>query len=262
VSARSAAVKYRTLRPARTAATPRETRTWLFPVPAGPTRQETYLPNQGFPGDKWVTQDLSTNYHTPTVAPGTQPVALVHMGYTSVYTVDQGSDQVQETYLPAIGDSWATQSLSANYHTPTTDQSPIVLLHPDASGDLDWASVFTIGEFNAHLQETYLPNTGFPGDSWVTQDLTANYNTPPVYVQQSSPASWSVDHDGYTSVYTVDAGSGDLQETYLPGAASTGVGWQTQDLSTGAKQAGLGTADEDAVLGTTAAKLLNLGSGR
>ncbi len=198
--------------------------------------QETYLPNQGFPGDAWHTQDLSgtggSMAGTPPVAPGTAPVALVHMGYTSVYTVDQGSDQLQETYLPAIGDSWSTQSLSANYSVPETDQTPIVLLHPDASGVLDWASVFTVDEFNSHLRETYLSNVGFPGDPWVTQDLSATGGTmpgtPPVYQLQSSPASWSVAHTGYTSTYTVNASDGHLQETYLP---AMGGSWVTQDLT-------------------------------
>jgi hypothetical protein len=190
--------------------------------------QETYLPNAGFPGDPWNTQNLSANYGTPAVAPGTQPEALVHMGYTSVYTVDQGSDQLQETYLAAIGDAWGTQSLSANYGAPTTDQTPIVLLHPDASGNLDWASVYTVNEFNNDLQETYLSNTGFPGDPWVTQDLSANYGTPTVAVLQSSQASWTVDHSGFTSAYTVDEPGGDLQETYLP---AMGDSWNTQDLS-------------------------------
>ena len=190
--------------------------------------QETYLPSAGFPGDPWTTQDLSANYGTPPVAPGTAPVALVHMNFTSVYTVDEGSDQLQETYLPSIGDAWNTQSLSQNYGTPTTDQTPIVLLHPDASGNLDWTSVYTINEFNNDLQETYLPNTGFPGDPWITQDLSANYGTPTVAVLQPSQASWSVDHLGYTSTYTVDQPSGDLQETYLP---SMGAAWNTQDLS-------------------------------
>jgi hypothetical protein len=190
--------------------------------------QETYLPNAGFPGDAWHSQDLSANYGTPAVAPGTAPVALVHMNFTSVYTVDQGSDQLQETYLPSIGGRWNTQSLSSNYGTPTTDQTPIVLLHPDASGNLDWASVYTINELNNDLQETYLPNTGFPGDPWVTQDLSAKYGTPTVAVQQSSESSWSVDHAGYSSVYTVDNGSGHLQETYLP---AMGDNWSTQDLS-------------------------------
>jgi Alpha-L-arabinofuranosidase B, catalytic/Ricin-type beta-trefoil lectin domain len=193
---------------------------------------ETYLPNAGFPGDRWISQDLSASSETPAVAPGTAPVALVHLGFTSVYTVDQGSDQVQETALQAIGDSWKTQSLSANYLTPATDQTPIVLLHPDASGNIDWVSVYTINELDNHLQETYLPNTGFPGDPWVTQDLSAKYLTPTVAVQQSSESSWSVDHAGYASVYTVDlspTGAGnDLQETYLP---AMGDNWTTQDLS-------------------------------
>ena len=98
---------------------------------------------------------------------------------TITYTVDQGTDQVQETYLAAIGGGWLTQSLSANYHTPTTNQSPIVLLHPDAGGVLDWVSVFTVDEFTAHLQETYLSNVGFPGDSWVSQDLSSPGGTMP-----------------------------------------------------------------------------------
>lgn len=45
-------------------------------------------------------------------------MALFHTGYTSVYTADQGSDDLQETYLPALGDPWATQDLSAKYGTP------------------------------------------------------------------------------------------------------------------------------------------------
>jgi hypothetical protein len=194
--------------------------------------QETYLPNTGFPGDSWATQDLTAKYQAPPVAPGTAPTALVHLGFTSLYTVDQGSDHLQETYLPAIGDGWSTQDLSGTGGTlpgtPVTDQTPIVLLHPDASGLLDWTSVFTVNEFNAHLQETYLSNVGFPGDGWSTQDLSAKYLTPPVYVQQSSPASWSVAHSGYTSTYTVDAANGHLWETYLP---AMGDGWSTQDLS-------------------------------
>jgi hypothetical protein len=63
-----------------------------------------------------------------------------------------------------------------------------VLLHPDASGNLDWTSVYTVDAVNAYqtdLQETYLSNVGFPGDSWVTQDLSAKYGTPAVFVQFS-----------------------------------------------------------------------------
>jgi Alpha-L-arabinofuranosidase B, catalytic len=140
--------------------------------------QETYLSNVGFPGDPWATQDLSAKYGTPQVLAGTSPVALVHMNYTSVYTVDE-DDQLQETYLPEIGDGWSTQSLSANYGTPLTTQTPIVLLHPDASGNLDWTSVYTVDQGSGDLQETYLSNVGFPGDPWATQDLSAKYGTPP-----------------------------------------------------------------------------------
>jgi Alpha-L-arabinofuranosidase B, catalytic len=191
--------------------------------------QETYLPVAGFPGDAWNTQNLSANYGTPPVAPGTQPEALVHMNYTSVYTVDEGSDDLQETYLASIGDPWGTQNLSTKYGTPTTDQSPIVLLHPDASGNFDWTSVYTVDEFGDDLQETYLSNVGFPGDPWATQDLSAKYGTPEVTVPESPTAGWSLVHSGYTSVYTSDASNGDLQETYLPAMDDP---WTTQDLST------------------------------
>ena len=46
---------------------------------------------------------------------GTEPVALVHCGWTSVYTVDAASGDLQETYLPALGQPWHTQDLSVNY---------------------------------------------------------------------------------------------------------------------------------------------------
>jgi hypothetical protein len=137
--------------------------------------QETYLPAIG---DPWTTQDLSANYGTPAVAAGTQPVALYHTGYTSVYTIDAADSHLQETYLPAIGDPWTTQDLSANYGTPAVlaGTSPVPLLHPDTNGDLTWTSVYTIDAADSHLQETYLPAIG---DSWTTQDLSANYGTPP-----------------------------------------------------------------------------------
>ncbi len=134
--------------------------------------QETLLPALG---DSWSTQDLSAKFGTPPVAPGTAPAALFHTGYTSVYTTDQGSDDLQETYLPALGDPWATQDLSANAGTPATAQTPVVLLHADAIDNLTWTSVFTIDP-SADLQETYLPALG---QGWTTQDLSAKYGTPP-----------------------------------------------------------------------------------
>ena len=197
--------------------------------------QETYLPKMG---DPWSTQDLSAKYGTPSVASGTQPVALTHTGYTSVYTVDRASNHLQETYLPKMGDPWSTQDLSAKYGTPPTTETPIALLHPDESGALTWTSVYTIDQFDNHLRETYLPKTG---DPWSTQDLSAKYGTPPVAVTQFPTAGWSVTHDGYTSAYSVNASTGHLQETYLP---KMGQPWSTQDLSAkyGTPQVMRGTA--------------------
>jgi hypothetical protein len=169
--------------------------------------QETYLPAIG---DPWSTQDLSANYGTPPVVSGASPAAVYHTGYTSVYTVDQSDNDLQETYLPAMGDPWSTQDLSGKYGIPHViyqqeqqpqqqqpeqqqpeqqqlpqqqqqeqeqqDETPVALLHPDASGGLTWTSVFT-RDSNDDLQETYLPAMG---DPWSTQDLSANYGTPPV----------------------------------------------------------------------------------
>jgi len=175
--------------------------------------QETYLPQMGGP---WHTQDLSANYGTPAVLAGTQPVALTHDGYTSVYTVDAGSGHLQETYLPAMGGPWHTQDLSANYGTPATSVTPTAVYHTG------FTSVYTVDSASDHLQETYLPLMGGP---WSTQDLSANYGTPAV-LGGTSPVA--ILHSGYTSVYTVDQSSDHLQETYLP---VMGGPWSTQDLS-------------------------------
>jgi hypothetical protein len=175
--------------------------------------QETYLPAMG---DPWTTQNLSANYGTPPVMAGTEPVAITHYGYTSVFTVDASSGDLQETYLPAIGDAWTTQNLSAEFGTPATNVTPTAVLH---SG---YTSVYTVDSSNRDLQETYLPAIG---DSWSTQNLSANYGTPPA-LAGTSPVS--VFHFGYTSVYTVDSSNDHLQETYLP---HMGDGWSTQDLS-------------------------------
>jgi len=41
--------------------------------------------------------------------------------WTSVYTIDSSNGDLQETYLLAIGDSWTTQNMSANYGTPPAE---------------------------------------------------------------------------------------------------------------------------------------------
>jgi hypothetical protein len=121
---------------------------------------------------------------------GTSPVALFHDGFNSVYTVDASDGHLDETYLAAIcapncapGQGWATQDLSAHPGTPPTDLTPIALLHLDQSGGLNWVSVWTINSSSNHLDETYLPALCAPGcapgQGWTTQDLTANYGTPP-----------------------------------------------------------------------------------
>jgi lysophospholipase L1-like esterase len=184
--------------------------------------QETFLPAIGGP---WHTQDLSAEYQTPPVAPGTQPVAFYHTGYTSVYTVDEASQHVQETYLPYIGDGWTTQDFTTKYHTPVTSDTPAVLLHPASGGDL-WCSVFTIGEFDDHLEESYLPVIGA---DWTFHDLSVLGGTPGVAAAGSSQASSSVAHDGYTSAFTVNKSNYDLQETFLPGI---GQSWASHDLNT------------------------------
>jgi hypothetical protein len=184
--------------------------------------QETYLPKLG---DPWTTQDLSAKYGTPAVAPGTLPVAFTHTGYTSVYTVDEASLHLQETYLPKIGDPWTSQDLSAKYGTPTTADSPIVLLHPDANGSVTWSSVFTVDQLSQHLQETFLPGIGA---SWTSKDLSAQFGTPAVAAAQFPASGAAVVHDGYASEFTADASNGHLQETFLP---KMGDPWQTQDLS-------------------------------
>ena len=183
--------------------------------------QETYLPAIG---DSWSTQDMSVKFGTPPVASGTQPVAIYHTGYASVYTVDQGSDHLQETYLTAVADPWTTQDLSSKAGVPATVETPVALVHADASGGLTWTSVYTIDEATDHLRETYLQALG---DPWVTKDLTALTGGPPDAATDDPTAGSSVIHEGYTSVYTVDA-NGDLQETYLTAA---GQPWVTQDLT-------------------------------
>jgi hypothetical protein len=182
--------------------------------------QETYLP---YMGGAWITHNLSTGYGAPPVKSGTQPVAVVHCGQTSVFTVDTNGD-LQDTYLNAIGDPWSTVNLSTSYGTPPTNVTPSALVHlagsTGAAATCGWTSVYTVDASNEDLQETSLP----AGGSWGTQNLSANYGTPGI-LSGTSPVS--VSHCGWTSVYTVDTNN-QLQETYLP---SIGDPWSTQSLS-------------------------------
>jgi surface antigen len=182
---------------------------------ADDTLQETFLAKNGQP---WATQNMSAKFGTPPVAPGTVPVAIFHGGYTSVYTVNAADNTLQETYLPAIGDAWVTQNLSAHYGTPPVADfsNPAVAFHGG------YVSVYTVNAADNTLQETYLPKIG---DAWVTQNLSAHYGTPPV-APFTSPAA--LYHTGYTSVYTVNAADYTLQETFL---SAIGQPWATQNMS-------------------------------
>jgi hypothetical protein len=202
---------------------------------------ETYLPAicapNCAPGQGWSTQDLSATAGTPPVLQGTQPVALYHDGFTSVYTVDASDGHLDETYLAAIcapgcapGQGWVTQDLSATAGAPPTLTTPSAVYHDG------YVSVYTTDATSGDLQETYLAALCTPGcaagQGWATQDLTKYVGTPRVMV---TTAPVAVLHDGYVSVYTVDASDGHLDETYLaaicaPGCAP-GQGWATQDLT-------------------------------
>ena len=164
--------------------------------------QETYLPAMG---DPWSTQDLSAQLRHPGGDGGHAPVALVHCGYTSVYTVDASSGDLQETYLPAIGDPWHTQDLSAEFGTPPTDVTPTAVLPRPV-----YTSVYTVDRSTVTCRRR---TCRCMGDAWTTQDLSANYGTPagpgrdvpgrhlPLGVHQRLHRRRRHDH---------------LQETYLP----------------------------------------------
>jgi len=74
--------------------------------------------------------------------------------------------------VPALGQAWHTQSLSAGYGTPpaATGTPVMAVVHPDAAGAMDFTSVYTINATGHTLQETYLPAIG---DRWTTQQLPA-----------------------------------------------------------------------------------------
>jgi hypothetical protein len=180
---------------------------------------ETYLPVLGGP---WYSQDLTAKYLTPTVAPYTSPTAVYHDGFTSVYTVDASSGDLQETYLPAIGDSWTTQDLTATYSLPpaTLGADPVALYHTG------FTSVYFPDGRNGHLDEIYLPAIG---DAWGWHDMTSSYLVPQTAVSPSPLVHY--DFNGaltWTSLFTVDAANDDLRETYLP---AIGDNWITQNLT-------------------------------
>ena len=92
----------------------------------GTCRRPT-CPTRGSPATRGSPRTCRDRRHTagtPAGPAGTSPVAIVHCGFTSVYTVDAGNHHLQETYLPAIGDSWSTQDLSRELRHPDRPPRP------------------------------------------------------------------------------------------------------------------------------------------
>jgi hypothetical protein len=178
--------------------------------------QETFLP---WMGDSWSTQDLTAKYSLPQSI-NVAPAALYHDGYTSVYFLTGPSDHLVEAYLPAISGPWGSQDLTADSNTPPSVQSPSPLVHYDTSGALTWASVYTTDAASGDVEETYLPDAGFPGDSWHTQNLSTQPGGPPAAAPPGSvmySASSTISGLGYARMIRLqDAGSedGDLLATF------------------------------------------------
>jgi GH25 family lysozyme M1 (1,4-beta-N-acetylmuramidase) len=172
----------------------------VFAVTTGGRVQETYLARLGV---AWVTQDLGA------AAVAQAPSVVMHDGYVSVFTVT-AAGRIQETYLARLGTAWVTQALPGSAVKPATS----AVVHDG------YVSVFA-ATTGGRLQETYLARLG---TAWVAQDLNANPGTP---LMAGRPVT--VTHDGYTSVFTVNATGGHVQETYLP---RVGAAWTTQDLTT------------------------------
>jgi hypothetical protein len=176
----------------------RDVESWFNGVPSGITHDNSSYS---------VYRD-SYNCGTAPLAPAQAGQAVVHEGYTSVFTVNAADGHLQETYLARMGGAWATQDLTATAGTPSVAGQPVAVVHDG------YTSVFTVNASNGHLQETYLARVGGP---WVTHDLGA------VAVGQTPSVSV---HDGYVSVFTVTS-AGQIQETYLP---RLGAAWVTQPL--------------------------------
>lgn len=118
------------------------------------------------------------------------------------------------------------QDLTANYGVPVVSalSSPVALYHTG------FTSVYydAGGTSQGHLIEAFLPAIS---DAWGWHDLTAGSPKTPGVAMSPSPLV-HYDTSGaltWTSVYTIDSGSNDLQETWLP---AIGGSWATQNLST------------------------------
>jgi hypothetical protein len=179
--------------------------------------QETHQPA----GGPWATRDLSATAGVPPVATKDSPAAVLHDGELSVFTVNMTGDQLEETYLASLGSAWATRNIGASSGTPAaqTNNSPVTVFQGVET------KVFTVSASSGQLWETWLTSLGA---SWQSDNLSASYGTPAVRAPNGLTA---VVHGGVTSVLSVNAGAGHLEETYQP---AIGGSWSVRDVTSAA----------------------------
>jgi hypothetical protein len=169
-------------------------------------------------GADWSTADLSLTETagTPPVEPGTQPVAVVHDGVVSVFTVSAADDHLWETHETPGVTTWKADDLTLLGGTPPTKVTPSALFHDG------YTTVYTVDAATGHLWTTYLKVLNGP---WTSADLTAQTPGAPAVQPGTSPAS--VFYDGQAHVFTVGT-SHDIWDTYLPTIDGT---WSAQDIT-------------------------------
>ena len=131
-------------------------------------------------GDPWSTQDLTAKYLTPVTGDPDRAAAAQRTGalaYLGGNAGDGGLDKDHlQTYLPAMGDPWSTQDLSAKYLTP-----PVAVAGSSPAGSSavhdGYTSVYYPYTSSGHLMEVYLTAMG---QKWAAQDLSAKYQTPAI----------------------------------------------------------------------------------
>ncbi|MFJ9690547.1 serine/threonine-protein kinase [Kitasatospora sp. NPDC101183] len=169
----------------------------------------------------------------PSVAKGTQPVAVSHGGITRVYVVD-GAGHLLEVSLRKIGESWDAYDLTGDNKAPVSNSTPAVVVRGQR------VSVFTVDRDTKRLKETYLMDG--PEQHWMTQDLPRT--DPGIPVDPNvAPAAVYDPLTGTTRIYTVDADGG-LREW---NSGARGDAWSSTRLSDTVHRPAAGTAPTVAV---------------
>jgi len=184
----------------------------------------------------WAAHDLTKIGGAATLAPLATPSALYHSGYTSVYYADANAD-LWETYLTAIGDSWASQDLTTKYKTEgvtivfdnkSTGEAEPLPGHVSAVYHSGYVDIFST-DLTGQVHDAFLPAIS---DGWQNQNLTTNA-TPNIGTTNAVfPLTSLVHYDAkggltWTSLYSINVPSGTLQETYLQ---KIGDDWVSQAI--------------------------------